>query len=87
MKKYTRYTVAAILICSLVLIIYGFTIIDDKPINAHKCIGFGTVGIFLVAMPLFLFTESKGKKMKDYMLTEENIRRMQEKKDKKTEDQ
>jgi len=30
-------------------------------------------------MPLFIFTEGKGKKVKDYMLTEENIRKMQAK--------
>ncbi|MDC6350393.1 hypothetical protein PP178_02440 [Zeaxanthinibacter sp. PT1] len=87
MKKYTRYIIAAILLGSLGLIIYGFTIIEDDPLIANKCIGFGTVGIFLVAMPLFLITESKGKKMKDYMLTEENIRRMQGRKDKQAEDQ
>jgi hypothetical protein len=28
-------------------------------------------------MPLFLLVESPGKKMRDYMLTEENIRKMQ----------
>jgi hypothetical protein len=33
--------------------------------------------IFFVVMPLFLLVESPGKKMKDYMLTEENIRKMQ----------
>ncbi|NNF19783.1 MAG: hypothetical protein HKN61_08375 [Flavobacteriaceae bacterium] len=87
MKKYSRYIITAILLGSLGLIIYGFTIIEDDPLTANKCIGFGTVGIFLVAMPLFLITESKGKKMKDYMLTEENIRRMQGRKDKHTEDQ
>jgi hypothetical protein len=30
-----------------------------------------------VAMPLFLIKESKGKNMKNYMLTEENIKKMQ----------
>ncbi|MEO0901817.1 MAG: hypothetical protein AAFY00_07240, partial [Bacteroidota bacterium] len=34
-------------------------------------------GLFLVAMPLFLIKESKGKKMKDYMLNKENIEKMQ----------
>ncbi|TDQ32594.1 hypothetical protein [Zeaxanthinibacter enoshimensis] len=87
MKTYSRYIIAAILLFSLGLIIYGFTIIEEDPLNANKCIGFGTVGIFLVAMPLFLITESRGKKMKDYMLTEENIRKMQGKKNKQSEDQ
>jgi hypothetical protein len=35
-------------------------------------------------MPLFLFKESKGKKVKDYMLTEENILKMRADVDKKS---
>jgi len=54
---------------------------------AHKYIGFGTAGLFLLAMPLFLYKESKGKKMNDYMLTEENIRKMRGKERKKPENQ
>jgi hypothetical protein len=45
------------------------------------------VGLFLVAMPMFLIIESRGKKMKDYMLTEENLRKMQGKGPKKSENQ
>lgn len=55
--------------------------------RGHKCIGFGVIGLFLVAMPLFLIVESRGKKMKDYMLTDENIRKMREKKSDSTENQ
>ncbi|MDX1327330.1 MAG: hypothetical protein R3299_06455, partial [Arenibacter sp.] len=73
-----------VLLASLASIIYGFTIQETDVIFANKCIGFGTVGIFLIAMPLFLIKVSKGKNMKDYMLNEENIRKMQGK-DKKQE--
>ena len=52
--------------------------------RANKFIGGGTAGLFLVAMPLFLFKESKGKDMKDYMLTKENIKKMQGPKKEKT---
>jgi hypothetical protein len=38
-------------------------------------------------MPLFLYKESKGKKMNDYMLTEENIRKMRGKEGEKPENQ
>ena len=54
---------------------------------ANKYIGFGTVGLFLIAMPIFLIKESKNRKVKDYMLTEENIRKMQGKDPKKPENQ
>ncbi len=80
-----KYIISLVLIASITSIIYGFSIKEEDLILANKCIGFGTVGIFLVAMPLFLIKVSKGKKMKDYMLNEENIRKMQGK-DKETTD-
>ncbi|QXP51304.1 hypothetical protein H0I25_00845 [Cellulophaga sp. HaHa_2_95] len=82
-----KYFITLVLLASLASIIYGFTIKETQVAFAHKCIGLGTVGIFLVAMPLFLIKESKGKKVKDYMLTEENILKMQGKKPKKTDNQ
>ena len=59
--------------------IYGLIIAEDSPQAGNSYVGFGTLFLFLVAMPLFIFTEGKGKKVKDYMLTEENIRKMQAK--------
>ena len=82
-----KYVISLILIASLASIIYGFSINEENLDLSNKCIGFGTVGIFLVAMPLFLIKVSKGKKMKDYMLTEENIRKMQGKEKETTDDQ
>lgn len=82
-----KYLIVLILLASIGSIIYGFTIMEATPALAHKCIGFGTVGIFLLAMPLFLIKESKGKKVKDYMLTEENIKKMQQKKNEKPDNQ
>ncbi|WP_158975258.1 hypothetical protein [Cellulophaga sp. L1A9] len=82
-----KYFISLVLLTSLASIIYGFYVKEVQTAFAHKCIGSGTVGIFLVAMPLFLIKESKGKKVKDYMLTEENILKMQGKKPKKTDSQ
>lgn len=83
----SRYLVLLIVVLSLAAIVYGFTIEETQPPLAHKCIGGGTVGLFLIAMPLFLYKESKGKKLKDYMLSEENIKKMQAKEQKKTKNQ
>ncbi len=82
-----KHFIVLIVLGSFVAIIYGFSIKKDNETLAHKYIGLGTVGLFLVAMPLFLIKESKGKKMKDYMLTKENIKKMQEKEGKKAENQ
>ncbi len=87
MKTSVKYIIIAITIASLALIAYGFTIEEEQLAKAHKYIGFGTVGLFLVAMPLFLITYSRGKKMKDYMLTDENIRKMRGMEEKKTDNQ
>ncbi len=72
-----RYLILFIVIISFGLIIYGFSLEDNQETLANKYIGSGTVGLFLIAMPLFLYKESKGKDFKDYMLTDENVRKMQ----------
>jgi len=87
MVNKSSYIVLFIVIASIGGIIYGFSLLEENPAFANKCIGFGTVGLFLIAMPLFLFKESKGKKVKDYMLTEENIRKMQGRTEKKPKDE
>ncbi len=63
------------LIASLTSIICGF-VLDLE--NSQKFIGFGVVGIFFVVFPLFSYYRWKGKSMKDYMLTKENLDKMRE---------
>ncbi|WP_222982927.1 hypothetical protein [Flagellimonas meishanensis] len=87
MRLKLKYIVVLIMLLSFGSIIYGFSIKEARPAAGHKCIGLGTIGLFLVAMPLFLIKESKGKNMKDYMLTHDNIKKMQDKERKKTENQ
>ena len=87
MKIKLKHITAGIALVSLGLIIYGFSLDEGAAEKADKFIGIGTVGLFLVAMPLFLIKESKNKRMADYMLNEENIRKMREKKDEKPENQ
>ena len=82
-----KYLILVIVLASFGSIIYGFSLPEESAMLSDKYIGAGTVGLFLVAMPLFLFTYSKGKKMKDYMLTEENIRKMRRKESEKPENQ
>ncbi len=72
-----KYIITGIVLASFASIVYGFSLEEQQEDKAHQYIGGGTVGLFLVAMPLFLIKESKGKNMKNYMLTEENIKKMQ----------
>ncbi|MEM8927763.1 MAG: hypothetical protein AAGC45_06135 [Bacteroidota bacterium] len=82
-----KYVISAIVIASFTAILYGFNLKNGDSNRGHKFIGFGTLGLFLVAMPLFLYKESKGKKMKDYMLNEENIMKMRNKERKNADNQ
>jgi len=82
-----KHLIVLIVVASFASIIYGFSIKSEDNGTANKFIGSGTVGLFLVAMPLFLYKESKGKKMKDYMLNEENIMKMRKKEQKNTDNQ
>ena len=82
-----KYIITAIVIISIGLIGYGFSMDDPEEAIAHKFIGSGTLGLFLVAMPLFLYKESKRRNMKDYMLTEENVRKMRGEKIERLENQ
>ena len=45
---------------------------------SQKLIGFGVLGLFLVVFPLFIYYRWKGKDIKDYMLTQENLEKMRE---------
>ncbi|MEO9892598.1 hypothetical protein [Aurantibacter sp.] len=81
-----KYFILLLVIVSLGLIIYGFSLDASLENLANKYIGSGTLLIFLVAMPLFLYKQSKSRNFKDYMLTDESVRRMQGKEPKKPED-
>ncbi len=66
----------ASLLC-LSSILYGFYIKDgQETTDGDFYIGIGTALLFLVIMPVFVFVASKGKKMKDYTLSKENIEKM-----------
>ncbi|PCE66304.1 hypothetical protein [Sediminicola luteus] len=82
-----RHLTIFVVLASFAAIGYGFYIFEDEPKKGNTCIGAGTAGLFLLGMPLFLADVSRGKKAKDYMLTDENIRKMQGKEPKNTENQ
>jgi len=71
-----KYVIGLIFIASLGSIITGF-VLKPEPI-AEKLIGFGVIGLFLFVIPLFTYHRWKGRKVKDYMLSKENIEQMRE---------
>jgi len=43
---------------------------------SEQLIGLGTVGLFVIVIPLFSYYRWKDRKLEDYMLTKENIDKM-----------
>ncbi|WP_298901488.1 hypothetical protein [uncultured Psychroserpens sp.] len=76
-----KYIILIAFLASAASIICGF-LIDVE--YSQKLIGFGVIGLFAVVFPLFGYYRWKGKDIKDYMLTQENLDKMREnQKDKK----
>ncbi len=61
------------LIASFSSIICGFMLEVEY---SQKLVGFGVLGLFFVVFPLFSYYRWKGKDIKDYMLTQENLDKM-----------
>ncbi|MFK5878801.1 MAG: hypothetical protein QM478_04805 [Flavobacteriaceae bacterium] len=70
-----KYIIIIFTILSFGSIFTGFLIESEF---SEKFIGFGVVGIFLIVIPLFSYHHWKGKDVKDYMITKENLDKMRE---------
>jgi hypothetical protein len=77
-----KYILYLLFIACFTSILTGFIITS---IWSQKLIGFGVVGLFFVAFPLFAYYHWKDKDIKDYMLTQENLDKMR-KREKETSD-
>lgn len=71
-----KYIIGLLFLTSIGSIITGF-ILKPEPV-AEKLIGFGVVGLFLFAIPLFIYHRWKDRKVNDYMLSKENIKKMKD---------
>jgi len=68
-----KYIIAFLFIASITSIVAGY-FLDVS--YTEKLIGFGVVSLFIVVFPLFSYYRWKGKDVKDYMLTKENLDKM-----------
>ena len=59
-------------------IIVGYIIRQDDLALGEKWIGFSVVTGFFIYMPVFLVYRWKGKQLKDYTLSTENLKKMKE---------
>lgn len=69
-----------ILFCILVISMgLGFYLrYTDKLILGDRVIGITILAAVFVLMPMFLYYRWKGRKVQDYMLTEDNIKKMRD---------
>ena len=73
-------------ICIIAAIVYGFYKKNTgEELTGDRIIGISVLATAFVFMPLFIYHNAKGKKMKDYMLTEENLKKMRKKNDSESE--
>jgi len=70
-----KYIIWFFFIVSTASIITGFAMDLDY---SKKLIGFGVIGLFIIVFPLFSYYRWKGKNLKDYMLTQENLDKMRD---------
>ncbi|GAA4273817.1 hypothetical protein U6A24_02245 [Aquimarina gracilis] len=75
MKYVIRFLFISIVI--LVCVGYYFKNTGDH-ITGDKFVGMGILAASFILMPMFIYHRWKNKKVKDYMLTEENLNKMRE---------
>ena len=68
-----KYITLILFIASIGSILSGYF---SESEYSQKLIGFGVVGLFFLVFPLFSYYRWKGKDLKDYMLTQENLDKM-----------
>lgn len=79
-----KYFLTVLFISILISLGIGFYLKPEDEATGNLIIGLTLIAGFFVLMPLFIYHRWKDKNVKDYMLTKENIEKMQEyQKDKK----
>lgn len=73
----TLLKILTILILTAIGIGFYFRI-NDEMILGDRIIGIAILASAFVLMPLFLYHRWKGKKLKDYTLSDENLKKMKE---------
>jgi hypothetical protein len=79
-----KYIITILFIAVLISLGVGFYIKPEDEATGNLIIGLTLMAGFFVLMPLFIYHRWKNRSVKDYMLTKENIEKMQDyQKDKK----
>ncbi len=74
-----KYIIKILFIAILILVCVGYYFKNSGDhITGDKLVGIGILAASFVLMPIFIYHRWKDKKVKDYMLTEENLNKMRD---------
>ncbi|NQY05045.1 MAG: hypothetical protein HRT68_02295 [Flavobacteriaceae bacterium] len=73
-----RIILIIVFLAAICSIIYGFSITTPNDVSGDKFIGLGTLGLFFVWMPLFIYHRYRGKSVKKYMITDETFKKIKD---------
>ncbi len=78
-----KHVLQFLVILSIAGVSYGFYLRPEQLQKGDVFIGLSLVLLFFITMPIFIYRRWKGKDVKDYMLSKENILKMREYNDSK----
>lgn len=61
-------------------ILYGFYVMQDDQAAGDRIVGLSVLASVFFLLPMFLVLRWRGKKLKDYTLSDENLKKMRERK-------
>lgn len=74
-----KYIIKIFFIAIIILICIGYYFKNSGDHGTgDKLVGIGILASSFVLMPIFIYHRWKNKKVKDYMLTEENLKKMRD---------
>tara|TARA_E500000178_G_scaffold91325_1_gene90128 strand:- start:146 stop:403 length:258 start_codon:yes stop_codon:yes gene_type:complete len=73
-----KWILRVLFLLVLINIIVGYVIRQENLLLGEKWIGFSVAIAFFVFMPLFLAHRWKGKRLQDYTLSNENLKKIKE---------
>lgn len=78
-----KHLLQILVLISVFGVSYGFYLRPEQLQKGDLFIGLSLVLLFFITMPIFIYRRWKGKDVKDYMLSKENILKMREYNDSK----
>lgn len=74
-----KYLIRILFMAVVVLVVVGYYYKNSGDhVTGDTWVGIGILGASFILMPLFIYHRWKNKNVKDYMLTEENLRKMRD---------